>query len=100
MKTSKESRSNFTSFEIKEISHFDNSVEAVLESFKESNERVVKPKGPTDSKECKTVIKLLHFLCTTGVATQMLQEVTKMIQTQVVHMILTLNHPDLVGQEN
>ena len=95
-----ESRSNVTSFEIKGINHFDNNVEAVLETFMELNERVIKPKGITDSKEeCKTVIKLLHLLCMTGAATQTLQEATKMARTRVVHTILALNHPSLSDQE-
>ena len=79
---SNKSRSNVTSFEIKGINHFDNNVESVLETFMELNEQVIKPKGITDSKqECKTVIKLLHILCTTGAATQTLQEATKMVWT-------------------
>ena len=95
------SRSNVTSFEIKGISHFDNNIEKVLETFMELNERVIKPKCLTDCKEeCKTVIKLLHLLCTTGAATQTLQEATRMARTRVTHSILTLNHPGLVSQEN
>ena len=56
------SRSNVTSFEIKGISHFDNNIEKVLETFMELNERVIKPKCLTDCKEeCKTVIKLVQL---------------------------------------
>ena len=39
-----ESWSNVTSFEIQVISHFDNNIENVLNTFMQLNERVIKPK--------------------------------------------------------
>ena len=39
------SRSNISSFEIKGINHFDNSIEKVLETFMELNKRIIRPKA-------------------------------------------------------
>ena len=41
-----DSRANVTNFEMRGISHFDNNVEAVLESLSQLKERVIKPKRP------------------------------------------------------
>ena len=90
-----ESRANVTNFEIKGITHFDNNIENVLETFMQLNERVIKPKAMTDkNEEFKTVVKLLHLLCTTGPATQTLQEAMKIARTYVVQDHCRINHPN------
>ena len=43
-----ESRSNVTTFEIEGISHFDNNIENVLNTFMQLNERIIKPKNMTN----------------------------------------------------
>ena len=46
-----ESRANITTFELRGITHFDNNVENVLETFMQLNERVVKPKNMENKNE-------------------------------------------------
>ena len=45
-----DSRANVTNFEMRGISHFDNNVEAVLESLSQLRECVIKPKGIEDQR--------------------------------------------------
>ena len=93
-----ESRANVTTFELRGITHFDNNVENVLETFMQLNERVVKPKNMEDkNKEFKSILKLLHLLCSTGPATQTLQEATRMARTQIVEQYLLINHRSAEG---
>ena len=88
-----ESRSNVTTFEIRGISHFDNNIENILETFRQLNERVIKPKNMANkNEEFKRILKYLHLLCSTGPATQTLQEAMKVARTQVVEQYLLLNH--------
>ena len=88
-----ESRSNVTNFEIKGISHFDNNIENVLETFMQLNERVIKPNNMGNkNEEFKRILKYFHLLCSTGPATQTLQEAMKVARTQVVEQYLLLNH--------
>ena len=95
-----ESRSNVTTFEIKGITHFDNNIENVLNAFMNLNERVIKPKNMQDkNEEFKMILELLQLLCTTGPATQTLQEALKLARTRVVHQLLALNHASASGQE-
>lgn len=51
------------------------------------------------NEEFKTVLKLLHILCTSGPATQTLQEALKMARHQDTHQILSLNHAAASEQE-
>ena len=73
-----ESRANVTNFEMPGISHFDNNVEAVLESLSQLKERVIKPKGIEDpNEEWKVTLQLLQIICHSGPATQTLQEAAR-----------------------
>ena len=64
-----DSRSNITNFEMRGISHFNNNVEAVLESLSQLKERVIKPKGIKDpDEEWKTTLQLLQIICDSGPA--------------------------------
>ena len=59
-----DTRANVTSFEMRGISHFDNNVEAVLESLSQLKERVIKPKAIEDTiEEWKVTLQLLQIIC-------------------------------------
>lgn len=79
-----ESRSNVTHFEMRGISHFDNNVEAVLESLSQLKERVITPKGIEDPIEkWKVTLQLLQIICHSGPASQTLQEAMRVGRTHV-----------------
>ena len=70
-----DSRDNVTNLEMWGISHFDNNVEAVLESLSQLKERVIKPLGIEDpNEEWKVTLQLLQIICHSGPASQPLQE--------------------------
>ena len=78
-----EQRGNMTAIEMKAITHFDDNVENVLESFVQLYDRIVKPKGIEDKdEEFKVVVQLLHIVCR-GPADQTLQEALKVARTNV-----------------
>ena len=95
-----ESRSNVTSFEMKSISHFDNNVENVLETLSQLQERVIKPKA-IDNKpeEVKVWMQLMQLICSSGPASQTLQEAAKIGRTHVYEEYIKNNDDDEVEEE-
>ena len=84
-----ESRANVTSVYMPGITHFDNNVEAVLESLSQLMERVIKPKGIDDSKEeWKVTLQLLQIICHSGPASQTLQDSMRAARTRVYEKYL------------
>ena len=95
-----ESRSNVTSFEMKSISHFDNNVENVLETLSQLQERVIKPKAIDNlPEETKVRMQLLQLLCSSGPASQTLQEAAKIGRTYVYDEYIKDNEDDEVEEE-
>ena len=93
-----DSRSNITNFEMRGISHFDNNVEAVLESLSQLKERVIKPKGIEDpDEEWKTTLQLLQIICDSGPASQTLQEAERVGRTHVYEKYF--NNDDAVEED-
>lgn len=70
-----DSRANVTTWKIKGIAHFDNNVEAVLETLAQLQERIIQPKAIEElADEMKTTLQLMQLICNTGPAAQTLQE--------------------------
>ena len=90
-----DSRANVTNVYMPGITHFDNNVEAVLESLSQLMERVIKPKGIDDSKEeWKVTLQLLQFICHSSPASQTLQDCMRAARTRVYEKYL-LNDDDV-----
>ena len=95
-----ETRSNVTSFEIQAISHFDSSLESVLESISALKTKVIKPRQLEDkNEEIKLTMKMLGLICV-GTATQTLQDAAKAARKHVYEEHLAVEYDiDSVQQE-